>query len=110
MSLADLKKTLAQPTFWDLYNLQKAIQRATGDSIAALIALRKRIKALGNVDLEPKPLLTGHDLIRLGATPGPALGQLAEEMYIGQLEGTLQTPRQAKEWACRWLQKHSTRE
>ena len=106
MSLAELKKTLAQPTFWDLYNLQKAIQQATDESITALVNLRKRIKALGDVDLQPKPLLSGHDLIRLGATPGPALGQLAEELYIAQLEGTLETPRQAKEWARRWLEKH----
>ena len=110
MSLAELKKILAKPTFWDLYNLQKAIQKATDRSIGALIKLRKRIKALGDVDLQPKPLLNGHDLIRLGATPGPALGQLAEEMYIAQLEGTLQTPRQAKEWARHWLKKHSLHE
>ena len=107
MSLAELKKILAQPTFWDLYNLQKAIQKAKHETISALISLRKRIKALGDVDLQPKPLLSGHDLIRLGATPGPALGQLAEELYIAQLEGTLQTPQQAKEWARHWLQKHT---
>jgi len=106
MSLAELKKILAQPTFWDLYNLQKAIQKAQHESIGALISLRKQIKALGDVDLQPKPLLSGHDLIRLGAAPGPALGQLAEELYIAQLEGTLRTPRQAKEWTRRWLQKH----
>jgi len=109
MSLADLKKILAEPYFWDLYELQRAIQKAKGDgrkSIAALISLRKRIKALGDVELRPKPLLNGHDLIRLGAVPGPALGQLAEEMYIAQLEGTLQTAKQAEQWAQRWIQKH----
>jgi len=86
MSKAQLKKILAEPYFWDMYELQRAIQRATGDGkgIAPLIRLRKRIKALGNVELQPKPLLNGHDLIRLGATPGPTLGQLAEEMYIAQ--------------------------
>jgi poly(A) polymerase len=108
MSLAELKKLLAQPYFGDLYDLQKAIQKAKGQSVAALIRLKKRIKALGDVELQPKPLLNGHDLIRLGATPGPALGQLAEELYIAQLEGTLQTPQQAKDWARHWLQKHAT--
>jgi len=49
-----------------------------------------------------------HDLIRLGATPGPTLGQLSEELYIAQLEGTLQTPAQAKQWARHWLQRHAT--
>jgi poly(A) polymerase len=109
VSLAELKKILAEPYFGDLYELQKAIQKAKGDgrkSIAALIALRKRIKALGDIDLQPEPLLNGHDLIRLGAVPGPALGQLSEELYIAQLEGTLQTAGQAREWAKKWLQKH----
>ena len=110
MSLADLKKLLAQPYFWDLYELQRAIQKAKGDgrkSISALITLRKRINALGDVELQPEPLLNGHDLIRLGAVPGPALGQLAEEMYIAQLEGSLHTAEQAGLWAKKWLQKHS---
>ena len=109
MSLAELKKILAEPYFWDLYELQRAIQKARDGgrkSIAALISLRKRIKELGDVELRPKPLLNGHDLIRLGAVPGPGLGQLAEEMYIAQLEGTLQTQAQARQWAQKWLQKH----
>ena len=110
MSLADLKKLLAEPYFWDLYELQRAIQKAKGDGrkgIAALIALRKRINELGDVELQPEPLLNGHDLIRLGAVPGPALGQLAEEMYIAQLEGTLHTAEQAGRWTKKWLLKHS---
>ena len=111
MSLAQLKRILAEPYFWDLYELQRAIQKAKDGgrkSIAPLISLRRRIKELGDVELRPKPLLNGHDLIRLGAVPGPGLGQLAEEMYIAQLEGKLQTARQARQWVQRWLQKHRT--
>jgi poly(A) polymerase len=109
MSLAGLKKILAEPYFWDLYELQRAIQKAEGsskESTASLVNLRKRIKALGDVELRPKPLLNGHDLIRLGAVPGPGLGQLKEELYIAQLEGKLQRPQEAREWAQKWLQKH----
>jgi len=109
MSLAGLKKILAEPYFRDLYELQRAIQKAKGggrESTAPLVNLRKRIKALGDIELRPKPLLNGHDLIRLGAVPGPGLGQLKEELYIAQLEGKLQTPQQAEQWAQKWLQKH----
>lgn len=106
MSLAELKMILAEPYFRDLYELQRAIQRAQRKSVAALVNLRKRIKALGDVELRPKPLLNGHDLVRLGAVPGPSLGQLAEEMYIAQLEGNLQNPEQAEHWVRKWLQKH----
>jgi poly(A) polymerase len=113
MSLADLKKLLAQPYFWDMYELQQAIQKAKSPgrkSISPLITLRKRINALGDVELQPKPLLDGHELIRLGAVPGPSMGQLAQEMYIAQLEGILQTVAQAEQWAKNWLQKHKVME
>jgi poly(A) polymerase len=106
MSLAQLKMILAEPYFRDLYELQRAIQKAANESIVPLTKLKKRITALDGIELKPKPLLDGHELIRLGAVPGPALGQLAEEMYIAQLEGTLQTKQQAKKWAQNWLKKH----
>jgi len=106
MSLAQLKMILAEPYFRDLYELQRAIQKAVTGSLAPLTKLKRRIKALGDVELKPKPLLDGHELIRLGAVPGPALGQLAEEMYIVQLEGILQTKPQARNWAQNWLKKH----
>ncbi len=111
MSLAELKKIAAEPYFWDLYELQRAIQMAKGgdrDNIAPLIKLRQRIKALGDTELKPRPLLNGHDLIRLGVVPGPVLGQLAEEMYIAQLEGQLQTKDQAEQWVQKWMQKRKT--
>jgi poly(A) polymerase len=109
MPLSRLKIFLAEPYFSDLYELQRAIQKNRPDGkagITALNRLRKRIKDLGDIEFRPKPLLSGHDLIRLGAVPGPALGQLAQEMYIAQLEGKLQTPAQARQWTKNWLQKH----
>ncbi|MCK4753196.1 MAG: CCA tRNA nucleotidyltransferase [Planctomycetes bacterium] len=109
ISVAELKRLLAKPYFWDLYELQRAIQRAKGggkENITALIKLRRRIQALGDAEFKPKPLLNGHDLIRLGAVSGPRLGQLSEEMYIAQLEGQLQTKKQAEQWVQKWLEKH----
>ena len=67
MSLASLKKLLAQPYFWDLYELERATQKARGDNaaLAAMARLRRRVQALRGVDVKPKPLLNGHDLIGL---------------------------------------------
>jgi len=112
MSLARLKLLLARPYFWDLYELERAARKAEGDraALAALARLRRRVQALRGVDVRPRPLLNGHDLIRLGATPGPVLGQLAEELYIAQLEGQLRTTEQACDWARRWLDRHSRAE
>lgn len=108
MSLAQLKLIVSEPYFWDLYELQRAIQRAEHRSVTTLVNLRKRIKALGDIELRPKPILNGHALIRLGAVPGPLLGQLTKEMYVTQLEGLLQTKPQAEQWVQSWLKKHKT--
>jgi len=108
MPLSRLKTLLAKPYFRDLYELERAIQKAAAQkaNLAALLKLRRRIRDLGDVDVAPDPLLTGHDLIGLGAVPGPSLGQLAEELYIAQLEGELRTKEQAARWARDWLEKH----
>ncbi len=108
MSLAQLKKFLAQPFFRDLYELERAIQRAEErkEGLQALRRLRRRIRELGDIEVKPTPLLNGHDLMRLGATPGPSLGQLVEELYVAQLEGDVQTKDQAEQWARVWLQRH----
>ena len=108
MSLAQLKKLLAEPYFWDLYELERATQKAAGEkkALSCLARLRRRIASLHGVEIKPKPLLDGHDLIHLGAIPGPTLGQLAEELYVAQLEGHVQTRDQAEQWTWHWLQRH----
>lgn len=108
MSLANLKKILTEPYFDDLYEFQRAIQMFEGGTAntAVLENLSNRIKELGDIDLKPKPLLNGHDLIRLGAVPGPALGQLSQELYIAQLEGKLHDSEQAEQWVQKWMQRH----
>jgi len=110
MSLARLKLILSEPYFRDLYEMQRAILKAENKSIGPLVKLRRRIRKLGDIELRPKPLLDGFELIRLGACPGPLLGRLAEEMYIAQLENTLQTKQQAVKWVKDWLEKHKMTE
>jgi poly(A) polymerase len=47
------------------------------------------------------PLLTGTDLIALGLKPGPAMGELLEEVREKQLQDELKTPGEAKTWVRR---------
>jgi len=109
MSLAHLRLLAAEPYFWDLYGMQTAMEKTRTSDPAALKPLRKikrRLKELGDIELKPKPLLNGHDLMRLGATPGPALGHLAQELYIAQLDHQITTIPQASQWTKAWLKKH----
>jgi poly(A) polymerase len=108
MPLANLKKLMARPYFLDLFEYQRAIQRAQGDSVGALIKIKKRARTLAGENLTPKPLLNGHELIALGAVPGPQVGELAEELYVEQLGGKVQTQHQAQQWVKHWLETHKT--
>ena len=110
LSLAQLKMLLTEPYFWDLYELACAELRADGQSLSKLLSLKKRALSIEGSRLRPKPLLNGHELIALGAAPGPMVGRLAKEMYIAQLGEQIHTARQAEKWAQDWLAKNATHE
>jgi poly(A) polymerase len=107
LSLAELKMLLGGLYFWDLYYLQFAIQKAENKGTGTLVQLKKRIKALGDVELRPKPLLNGHELIKLGAEPGPLLGRIVHQMYIAQLETQIKSREDARRWVLNWLRRHN---
>lgn len=107
MPVSKLKFLMHEPYFQDLLTLQEAIQKASGLPTAAVKTLRKRALEMAPDEVHPRPLLDGHELLALGAVPGPAVGHLAKEMYIAQLEGQLTTPDQARQWVTQWLSKQS---
>ncbi len=107
MGLADLKLVMGQECFGGLCELQRSIQMATGLSCDELDKLMERVEGLKGVDVRPKPLLDGHELMELGAEPGPMVGKVAEAMYRAQLGEEIATRKQAREWVGRWLAENS---
>ncbi|MCI0499054.1 MAG: CCA tRNA nucleotidyltransferase [Planctomycetales bacterium] len=107
MPVSRLKLLMHEPYFWDLIALEKAIAAAAGQTLRPLKTIRKRALDMDEKDIHPAPLLDGHELIALGAVPGPRVGQLAQEMYIAQLEGQIRTRQQARTWCLNWLGKHA---
>ncbi|HEG43762.1 MAG TPA: CCA tRNA nucleotidyltransferase [Phycisphaerales bacterium] len=103
MGLADLKLVMGQECFDDLCKLQKSIQRAKGLSCDEFERLMERVEGLKGVDVRPKPLLDGHELMKLGADPGPVVGKIGDAMYRAQLGEEIATKKQARQWAAKWL-------
>jgi poly(A) polymerase len=54
-----------------------------------------RLEELGEEELRPKPLLTGHDLIEMGYRPGPAFAMMLAAVEDAQLEGRVRTKEDA---------------
>jgi len=109
LSKGRLKKWLAEPLFEPLVRLYRCWCRAAGQGEAPLRVLRRQIRQLGDEPVSPPRLLDGHDLLRLGAIPGPMVGQLAEDLYLAQLENQVQTRDQALAWVRAWLDRHRLR-
>jgi poly(A) polymerase len=51
--------------------------------------------------VRPRPLLTGHDLIRAGYMPGPEFKEILAAVEDAQLEGRLENREQALEFVRR---------
>jgi tRNA nucleotidyltransferase/poly(A) polymerase len=103
LPLSRLKLLMHEPYFWDLITLQEAILEVQGQSRHPVRLVKRRALAIDKEHIRPVPLLDGHELMALGATPGPMVGQLAQELYIVQLEEKLHSKEQAASWCKDWL-------
>lgn len=106
LTKGQLKLWLAKPLLEPLLQLNRSYLKATGQSDTKLRRLRRQINELGSEAIAPPRLLNGHDLIRLGAAPGPIVGRLVEELYLAQLENEVKTKSEAQTWVKRWLDRH----
>ena len=49
-------------------------------------------------EIVPKPLLNGHDLIKMGYTPGPNFSKILQQLQDRQIEGATTNVEEAREW------------
>jgi poly(A) polymerase len=63
--------------------------------------LKKKVKEIPPKVRKPKPLINGHDLLALGYSQGPRIGEILKAVEDRQLEGELKTKEQALEWVKR---------
>jgi poly(A) polymerase len=97
MKTAKLKTILSQPGIGELLALHRADALAWGRSVEHVEYCEYLLKEWGPDDLNPKPLLTGHDLTRRNLQPGPKFKELLDALREAQLDGTVKT--QAEAWA-----------
>jgi putative nucleotidyltransferase with HDIG domain len=103
MKTSKLKTTLAHPGIGELLALHRADAEASGRSTDHVEYCEGLLREWGAEELNPPPLLTGHDLTRLGLEPGPAFKRLLDAVREAQLDGTITTPRQALDLVQRLL-------
>jgi poly(A) polymerase len=103
MRMSKLKMTLAHPGIRELLALHRADALASGRSTDHVDYCEQLLEEWSEADLNPPPLLTGHDLMAIGLAPSPLFKRLLDAVREAQLEGTVKTPPEARELVDRLL-------
>jgi poly(A) polymerase len=93
-----LKRILAEPGIDELLALHRAIALATTGDTEHVDYCDYYLKVQPSGPINPPPLITGHDLVRLGLEPGAKFAKILEQVRELQLEGQIQTKPGALEW------------
>ncbi len=101
---AKLKVILAHPGIHELLALHRADALASGRSVEHVEYCEGLLREWSPEDLNPPPLVTGHDLqTRFGLKPGPLFKRILDAVREAQLDGTIKTRAEALELIERLL-------
>lgn len=95
MKDSTLKKLFAEPLFDDLCEIVRADAMASWKCLDHLNYVLKKKREFSEEEIEPEPLVDGHDLIEMGYEPGPAFGEILGRIREQQLEGELDSREEA---------------
>ncbi len=90
--LYELKGLMTGPAFDDFLRFFRARLAAANAPSAPADELFERATAVPPEAVDPPPLLTGDDLLRLGVPAGPALGRILDRVRIAQLNEEIASP------------------
>jgi len=95
MKMSKLKPVFAHGGFDELLELHRVDALATAGTAPHVDYVNSLLKDLSADQIDPPPLLTGHDLSRHGLEPGPQFGPLLAKVREAQLDGTLRSKKRA---------------
>lgn len=95
MKTSTLKRFLRQERFDDHLELHRLDCLASNSDLTSYDYCRGMMETLSEDEIRPPALITGHDLIQLGLSPGPPFSEILKAVEDAQLEGTLKTRDQA---------------
>ncbi len=101
MRASTLKRFLSTEGFDRHLELHRLDCLASHGDLSNYDFCRDKLEELKNEPLRPEPLIGGRDLIEVGFRPGPAFSRILRAVEDQQLEGTLRSPEEAKDWVQR---------
>jgi poly(A) polymerase len=95
MRTSKVKTLLVHPGIHELLALHRADALGSGKDAPHVEYCEQLLREWSAEDLNPPPLITGHDLTRTGLEPGPIFKRLLDAVREAQLEGTITTAKEA---------------
>src|SRR5262249_62348338 len=92
-----LKPLLIHPGIRELLQLHRADALASNRGVEHVEYCEHLLREWGEEDLNPPPLVTGHDLMKMGIEQGPIYKQLLDAVREAQLDGTIKSFKEARE-------------
>ena len=100
MRLSTLKRFMASSIFEEHMKLHRADCMGSHRDLTNWKFLRRKLKELPKKEIKPKPLIDGHDLLRMGYPEGPQVGQILKAVEERQLEKELTSKAEALAWVA----------
>ena len=110
MKRSTLKRFLGQEHLEDHLELHRLDCLASHGDLENYDFCQKMLAELPEESIHPPRLLSGHDLIELGAEPGPLLGRILGQLEEAQLEERVGTREEALALAAELLQRQRDQE
>ena len=107
MRESKLKRFLSRETFDTELELHRIDCLASHGSLEIYDFCRQKIEEFKQAeeDIQPKPLVTGNDLIQMGEKPGPHFKNILADLYDLQLENKIKTKEEGLKQAKKLLEK-----
>ena len=98
MRESTLKRFLRKTNFSDHLELHRLDSLASHGKLSSYHFCQEKLEELSQEAMRPKPLINGHDLIRLGLEPGPIFSEIMSAVEDFQLEGKLSSKEETLDW------------
>ena len=98
MRVGKLKQFMSRDTFENELELHRMDCLASHKKLDNYYFLKAKQEEFQKEELKPKPVMNGHDLIRLGISAGPKMKEILNELYTLQLEGEISSLAEAKQY------------
>jgi poly(A) polymerase len=101
MNESTFKKFVRLPRFEEHLELHRLDCRSSHGDLTSYNFTREKMAAMPPEVIQPKPLITGDDLIAAGYEPGPRFSEILSEVEDRQLEGRLRSKDEAMAFVSR---------